>query len=143
MEFCVVSKSVVANRMTGTNLTEWLHVKNAQNWSQHRALGYTILKRRCRPEATNDHTLLSACQVGPKPRQQHTVKTKFNSNRRSRILWSIVSNAADKSKSVRTETCPLSRASKRSFMIFSRTASVLCFGRYVDCGWLNRSFLLR
>ena len=77
MELCVVKKSVVANRITGKNLIEWRYVQNEQNRSQHRVLGYILHnKRRCRPEATNDNNLLSACQVGPKPRQYHTIKTK-------------------------------------------------------------------
>ena len=56
----------------GKNLIEWHHVRNKQNWPQHRAQGYTILNKwRCQPDTTNNN-LLSACQVGPKPRQYHT-----------------------------------------------------------------------
>ena len=46
LELCVISKSVVANRMTGENIIQWRHVQNEQNRPQKRALRYTILNKR-------------------------------------------------------------------------------------------------
>ena len=44
------------------------------------------------------------------------------SSRCSRMLWSVVSNAAERSSNVKTDTFPSSRASKRSLTILTRAA---------------------
>ena len=127
-------------------------VASCTKWTEHRALGYTMLnKQRCRPEATNNNNLLSACQVGPKPWQYTPSKRNFNSSQRSRILWSMISNAVDKSKSIRIETSPLSIVSAMSkifWMKMVRLCHLKVLKRNIEltqiispdiilCGWLG------
>ena len=50
---------------------------------------------------------------------------KTCSRRDRRILWSMVSKAADRSRSVRIEILPLSRDKRRSFMTLFKAVSVL------------------
>ena len=49
------------------------------------------------------------------------------SSRCIRMLWSFVSNAAERFSNVKTDTFPSSRASKRSLTILTKAVSVLWF----------------
>ena len=49
-----------------------------------------------------------------------------------RIEWSIVSEAAERSRSVRNEMSPVFRAVSMSLVTLKRAVSVLCAGLYAD-----------
>jgi len=57
--------------------------------------------------------------------------------RSSRIWWSTVSKAADRSSNANSVTCPRSQARSRSETIFRTAVSVECCCRYADW-WLGR-----
>ena len=73
--------------------------------------------------------LSSVGQVWGEPLQCSTVYIpKTFSRWLSKLLWSVVPNAAKRSRNVTTEMFPLSREFKRLLTIFKRAVSVLCPG---------------
>ena len=57
-----------------------------------------------------------------------------------RMLWSIVSNAVDRSNEARRDILPSSKAVRRSLTIFRTAVSVECPDRSADWNWLRRLF---
>ena len=55
-----------------------------------------------------------------------------DSRRDSRMAWLMVSNAAVRSRRMRMFRLPESEERRRSFVIFRRAVSVLCFDRKPD-----------
>ena len=64
-------------------------------------------------------------------------------NRDSRRVWSMVSKAAERSRSVRSETLPASEALSRSLTIRTKAVSVLWLERYADWNGWRRLFDIR
>ena len=87
-----------------------------------------------RPEREQDQTLscwwrqFEFCWIGMRRTiaVQYRVYKKTCSRRLSKMLWSIVSNAAERSRNVTIEVFPLSWKSMGSLTIFKRAVSVLC-----------------
>ena len=69
-------------------------------------IGLYVVDRNC---------LEPVVQIGLEPGEDGIVYSDVYTRRVRRMMWSILSKAAERSKSVRSETCPESEASSESF----------------------------
>jgi len=104
-----------------------LCVKNKMYWSKNWSLRYTITKRSW--SWVLSMYIKTVCVRFSKYdwNQDSTVSPNPNTlwRRCSKISWSIVSNAADRSRSTSTEILSSSIAECKSFVTFKRAVSVL------------------
>ena len=94
-----------------------------------------------RPFMTTDWNLSLKYESNHMSAIPHT--SKVVSSLRKRIEWSSVSNAADRSSSVSTDTCPPSAWSNRALVTSKTAVSVLWYFRYADWFSPTRLFSFR
>ena len=91
--------------------------------TQYRSLRHAVLHQdRFGQFITDTHSLVPIRQIGRHPGLPDMPKQC--SRRRNNVWWSIVSNAADRSSRINTETQPWSRDCRMSFCTLKRAVSV-------------------
>ena len=118
--------------MVPNDMAQWHDVHGEQYCAQHRTLRYTILQHhRLGCPASSQHWLRSV-KYDSSHRSTTPDMPKLSLSLFSSILWSSVSNAADRPRSDRMETDPWSQAMSRSFVTLNNKVSVLWSALYAD-----------
>ena len=103
-------------------------------WAQDRTLRNPVMKRLLLRDPTVDADRLESIRQIRLKNHSKTLLDMPNMSckRVRRMLWSNVSNAADRSSKVRMETRPSSALPRRRFVTSRRAVSVLWCARYAD-----------
>ena len=121
-----------------------LSIQNKEYRSKHCLLSHSVTKMWCSGvETVNRDICVLPERYNLNQEREESVMTKVCSSLCRRMLWSIVSNAAERSNKVRMQTLPLSGAVRRSLTILSSAVAVLWCGLYADWMGLSRSLELR
>ena len=122
LELSIVRERLRLNRVTLNQVRKRFCVEDEENWAQHRTLWHTIGKAWGLWDVViDDDWLCSICQIRKRPGEMPYMCWSLSRS----MPWSIVSKAAERSKSVRRETLQESSARRMSFVILKRALSVL------------------
>ena len=117
-ELSIVREKLRLNRVTLNQVRKRFCVEDEENWTQHGTLWHTI-EKACRlwDVAIDDDWLCSICQIRRKSGACSTGMPYMCLSLLRSMQWSVVSRAAERSKSVRRETLPESSARRMSIQL--------------------------
>lgn len=119
--------------MLFTDSTDWCCVHGIEFWSQHRSLGHAkIHLNRFWQFSVCCDSLIATTKIWWHPLQWFAYYSDIGSRRCDMVLWSIVSNAAERSNITSTVTLFWSRDWRMSFWTFNSAVSVEWNFLYAD-----------
>ena len=124
---------MIRNLKTIDDGSNRLYIRSKNRWTCNRALGNTILERKFfRIFTKNANPAIPVLKITLKPIFGTTCNTKLFCIRSTKISWSMVSNAEERSNRTSITTLPLLSSLDISFLTLSRAVSVLWRDLYAD-----------